>query len=53
MLNSDNSFYSYMDGTLSWLDASRFHYKYSNNNNGDYRILVIQFDMGKRLVVVF
>ena len=24
MLNSDNSFYSYMDGTLSWLDAFGF-----------------------------
>jgi hypothetical protein len=53
MLNSENSFLSYIEGTLSWLEASGFQYKYTNNNHGDYTTLVIQFDMGRNWSLFF
>jgi len=53
MLNSENTFLSYIEGTLSWLEASGFQYKYTNNNHGDYTTLVIQFDMGKNWSLFF
>ena len=53
MLNSENTFSSYIEGTLSWLEASGFQYKYTNNNHGDYTTLVIQFDMGKNWSLFF
>ncbi|MGN6822855.1 MAG: hypothetical protein ACTHJ7_08810 [Candidatus Nitrosocosmicus sp.] len=51
MLNSDISFLSYLEGILSWLEASAFNYKY--NKNGDYRTLVLQFDMGRKWSLYF
>jgi hypothetical protein len=51
MLNSDSSFSSYMKGTLSWLEASGFSYKY--NGNEDFNTLVIQFDMGRKWSLYF
>jgi hypothetical protein len=47
MLNSENTFSFFMDGIISWIEASGFNYKYSNNNSGDFNTLVIHFDMGK------
>lgn len=43
ILNSDNTFSSYVDGIVCWLEASGFAYRYSNTDN--LQILVIQFDM--------
>jgi len=45
MLRDDNSFSSFIDGILSWLEASGVNYKCNNNNNNDLQTLVIQFDM--------
>jgi hypothetical protein len=47
MLNSENTFPSFVDGIISRLEASGFNYKISNNNNGDFSTLVMHFDMGK------
>ncbi|MGN6629386.1 MAG: hypothetical protein ACTHKJ_05850 [Candidatus Nitrosocosmicus sp.] len=51
MLNLDGSFLSYLEGTFSWLEASGFNYKY--NKNGDYKSLVLQFDMGRKWSLYF
>lgn len=45
ILNSDNTFSSYVDGIVCWLEASGFAYRYSNTDN--LQILVIHFDMGR------
>jgi hypothetical protein len=51
MLNNENSFSSYIDGTLSWLESSEFQYKFTNG--GNFRTLVIQFDMGRNWSLFF
>jgi hypothetical protein len=51
MLNSENTFPSFMDGIISRLDASGFNYKY--NFNDGYMILVIHFDMGRKWSLYF
>jgi len=53
MLNSENTFSSYIKGTLSWLEASGFQYKCNKNNHGEYTTLVIQFDMGRNWSLFF
>jgi hypothetical protein len=51
MLNNENSFSSYIDGTLAWLESSGFQYKFTNG--GNFRTLVIQFDMGRNWSLFF
>ena len=51
MLNFENTFSSYMDGILTWLEVSGFRYKYNNVNNSS--ILVIQFDLGRNWSLFF
>jgi RNA binding exosome subunit len=55
MLNGENTFSSFMESFISWLEASSFNYKYSinNNNNDNSSTLVIQFDMGKNWSLFF
>ena len=51
MLNGENSLSSFIDGTLRWLDASGFNYKY--NNNDVSKTLIIRFNMGKKWSLYF
>ena len=51
MLDSDSSFSSFKDGILSWLEASGFYYKCNNDN--EFNILIMQFDMGKNWSLFF
>lgn len=53
MLNSENTFPSFMDGIISWIEASGFNYKYNINNNNNSNTLIIQFDMGKNWSLFF
>jgi hypothetical protein len=45
MLHYENTFSSFLVGTLAWLEASGFHYKYNSVDNS--KILAIQFNMGR------
>jgi hypothetical protein len=53
MLRDDNSFSSFIDGILSWLEASGVNYKCNNNNNNDLQTLVIEFDMRRKWSLYF
>lgn len=53
MLNSENTFSSFMNGIISWLEASSFNYKYNINNDNNSNTLVIQFEMGKNWSLFF
>jgi hypothetical protein len=53
MLNSENTFSFFMDGIISWLEASGYNYKYNINNNNNSNTLVIQFEMGKNWSLFF
>jgi len=51
MLNSENTFTSFMDGIISWIEASGFSYKY--HNTYIMQTIVIQFDMGRKWSLFF
>jgi hypothetical protein len=53
MLNGENTFSSFMESFISWLEASGYNYKYNINNNNNSNTLVIQFDMGKNWSLYF
>ena len=51
MLENQTSFPSFFDSTINWIEASGFNYKY--NANKEFKTLVIQFDMSRKLSLFF
>jgi len=51
MLYSENTFLSFINGILCWIETSGFSYKY--NNVDDAHTLIIKFDMGRNWSLYF
>jgi len=51
MLYSENTFLSFINGILCWIEISGFSYKY--NNVDDAHTLIIKFDMGRNWSLYF